>query len=88
MIKKWIGVNDLLGCQYSIIRLKTPLLRLDLCDNSDAYIVLKGTIDLLPTVTNENDRAEKDVVFKNNAPFRSYSGPSAFKSGSCRLRFS
>ena len=71
MIKKWIRVNDLLGGQYSIIRLKTPLLRLDLCDNSDAYIVLKGTIDLLPTVANENDRAEKDDVFKNNPPFRS-----------------
>ena len=71
MIKKCIGVNDLLGGQYSIIRLKTPLLRLDLCDNSDAYIVLKGTIDLLPTVANENDRAEKDDVFKNNPPFRS-----------------
>ena len=40
-------------------------------DYSDAYIVVRETIDLLATAANENDNAEKDVVFKNNAPFRS-----------------
>ena len=47
------------------------MLRSDLCDYSDAYIPVKGTIDILAATTNENDRAEKDVAFKNNAPFRS-----------------
>ena len=47
------------------------MLRSDLCDYSDAYIPVKGTIDILAAATNENDRAEKDVAFKNNAPFRS-----------------
>ena len=47
------------------------MLRLPLCDYSDAYIALKGTVDLLAAAANENDKAEKDVAFKNNAPFRS-----------------
>ena len=47
------------------------MLRLHLCDYSDAYIALKGIIDLLAAAANENDKAEKDVAFKNNAPFRS-----------------
>ena len=47
------------------------MLRSDLCDQSDAYIVAKGAIDLLAAIANENDKAEKDASFKNNAPFRS-----------------
>ena len=41
------------------------MLRSDLCDFSDAYIVVKGTI----TVTNPNNaKRNKVVAFKNNAP--------------------
>ena len=47
------------------------MLRLDLCGYSDAYIVVKGTIDLLADDENENDEARKNDPFKNNAPFRS-----------------
>ena len=48
------------------IRIKTPMLRSDLCDFSDAYIVVKGII----TVTEQdNAKRNKSVVFKNNAPF-------------------
>ena len=47
------------------------MLRSDLCDYSDAYIVLKGTLDLLAAAINENDKAEKEVAFKDNALFRS-----------------
>ena len=47
------------------------MLRSDLCDYSDAYIVVKGKIDLLAAAANENDKPEKNVVFKNNVPFRS-----------------
>ena len=47
------------------------MLRSDLCDCSDAYIVVKGTIDLLVTTANEKDKAEKNVAFENNAPLRS-----------------
>ena len=47
------------------------MLRLDLCDYSDTYIVVKRAIDLLAAFANENDKAQKNVAFKNNAPFRS-----------------
>ena len=72
--KKWVKVNDLSSGDYSInknIRFKTSMLRSYLCDYSDAYIVVKGTIDLLAAAANEYDKAEKDFAFKNNAPFRS-----------------
>ena len=42
------------------------MLRSDLCDYSDAYIAMKGTIDLLAAAANENDKAQRDVAFKNN----------------------
>ena len=47
------------------------MLRSDLCDYSDAYTVVKETIDLLAAVANEIHKAEKGVAFKNKAPFRS-----------------
>ena len=47
------------------------MLRSDLCDYSDAYIVVKGRKDLLAIAANENDKAQKNVAFKNSAPFRS-----------------
>ena len=45
--------------------------RSDLYDYSDAYIAVKGTIDLLAAAANEIDKQEKNVAFKNDAPFRS-----------------
>ena len=62
-------MNDLSGGEYSILRFKTLMLRSNLCDYSDAYIVVKGTVDLLAAAKNKNDKAEKEVEFKNNAPF-------------------
>ena len=48
------------------IRIKTPVLRSDLCDVSDAYIVVKGYV----AVTNPDDvKRNKRVAFKNNVPF-------------------
>ena len=46
------------------------MLRSDLCDYSDVCIVVKGTIDLLADVGNENDKSDKTVAFKNNAQLR------------------
>ena len=54
--KKWIEVYDQSEGNYDInkeIRIKTSMLRSDLCDYSDAYIVVKGDI----TVT-EPDKAK------------------------------
>ena len=44
------------------------MLRSDLCDYSDAYIIVKGTI----AVTRPNNNAyDKKLAFENNAPFNS-----------------
>ena len=45
--RKWIEVNDLSGGQYSVnkdLKFKISMLRSDLCDYSDVYIVVKGKI--------------------------------------------
>ena len=47
------------------------MLRPNLCDYSDAHIVVKGTVDLLAAAVNENDKVQEDVAFRNNAPVRS-----------------
>ena len=72
--KKWVEVNDLSSGQYFVnenIRFKTSMLTSYLWDYSDAYIVVRATMDLLAAVSNENDKAQENVAFKNNAPFRS-----------------
>ena len=46
------------------------MLTSDLYNYSDACIVTKGIIDHLAAVANKNDKAEKNVTLKNNAPFR------------------
>ena len=67
--KKWIEVDDQSGGNYIVnkeIRNKTPMLRSDLCNFNDVYIVVKGII----TVTEpDNAKRNKEVAFKNNAPF-------------------
>ena len=52
-----------------ILRFKISMLRSDLCNYSDAYIVVKGRI----TVEGDNDAKtrNKKLILKNNAPFRS-----------------
>ena len=72
--KKWVEVHDQSGNaenrynQNKQIRFKTSMLRSDLCDYSDAYIVVKGNI----IVTNpDNGAYSKRLAFKNNAPFTS-----------------
>ena len=68
--KKWIEVQSQSGSSYNTskpIRFKTSMLRYDLCDYSDAYVWVKGTI----IVTNPNNNANFDrrLTLKNNAPF-------------------
>ena len=48
--KKWVEFYDQSEENYDVnkeIRTKTSMLRSDLCDYSDAYIVVKGTITVL-----------------------------------------
>ena len=70
--KKWVEVHDQSGSaddRYKPskqIRFKTSMLRSDLCDFSDAYIVVKGTITV---IRRNNAKRNKSTVFKSNAPF-------------------
>ena len=43
---------------------KSPMQRSDLCDYSDAYIVVNETIDLLAATANENKKADQDLFLK------------------------
>ena len=59
--KKWIEVYDQSEKNCNVnkeIRIKISMLRSDLCDFSDAYIVVKGTI----TVTNPNNAKKKKII--------------------------
>ena len=70
--KKWIELYDQTGGSYNVnkeIRTKTPMLRSDLCDFRDVYIVVKGTITTEQNTNINNDGHNKPFVFKNNAPF-------------------
>ena len=77
-LKSWVEINDESRgtCKVnSQIKFKTTMLKSSLCDYSDAYIIVKGTI----TVNNTADAAaaadadanntNKKVIFKNCAPF-------------------
>ena len=74
--KKWVKVYDQSGSTDDRYKpnkkliFKKSMLRSDLCDYSDAYIVVKGDI----TLTKTSGRAITDIrnrflTFKNNAPF-------------------
>ena len=74
--REYVRVNSLSNAynKNKSIRLKTPMLRSNLCDNSDAYILLKGTITVTAPGVNNNannirDKRNRPVILKNNAPF-------------------
>ena len=67
--QRWIEVYDQSVKNYNVnkeIRIKTPMLRSDLCDFSDAYIVKKEIIDVTDP---DNAKRNKAAAFKNNASF-------------------
>ena len=66
-------MKDLFSGQYYVnknIRLKTSMLRTDLCDNSYAYIVIKERQIVEDDAS--NNYANENLIFTSNAPFRSY----------------
>ena len=67
--RQYVKVNSLSNTynENKSITFKTPMLRSSLCDYSDAYILVNGTI----TVTGHHprDRQNRPVILKNNAPF-------------------
>ena len=74
--REYVRVNSLLDTynENKSIRFKTPMLRSNLCDYSDAYILVKGTITVTAPGVNNNannirDKRNRPLILKNNAPF-------------------
>ena len=74
--REYVRVNSLSNTynQNKSIRFKTPMLRSNLYDYSDAYILVKGTITVTAPGVNNNtndirDKRNRPVILKNNAPF-------------------
>ena len=73
---EYVRVNSLSNThnENKSIRFKTPMLRSNLCDYSDAYILVKGTITVTAPGANNNannirDKRNRAVILKSNAPF-------------------
>ena len=74
--KNWVEINDESKKLYntgSDIKFKTTLLRSNLCDYADVYILVQGTITITGVGNNADarqaDERNKDVIFKNCVPF-------------------
>ena len=71
---EYLKVNSLSNTynKNKSIRFKTPMLRSNLCDYSDAYILVKGTITVNGIVNGAENkilRRNRPLILKNNAPF-------------------
>ena len=73
--RNWFEINGESRGTYTSndIKFKTTMLRSNLCDYADAYILVKTTITITATgdddATNRADERDKGVTFKNCAPF-------------------
>ena len=76
--REYVRVNSLSNTynENKSIRFKTPMLRSNLCDYLDAYILVKGTSTVTAPGDNNiadniRDQRNKPLILKNNAPFAS-----------------
>ena len=74
--REYVQVNSLSNTynENKSIRFKTPMLRSNLCDYSDAYILVKGKITVTAPGANNDadnirDKRNRPLILKNNAPF-------------------
>ena len=73
--RNWVEINDKSRGNYANgdIKFKTTMLRSNLCDSADSYILVKGTITITGKGANaaaeRADERDKGVTFKNCAPF-------------------
>ena len=74
--REYVRVNSLSNTynENKSIRFKTPMLRSNLCDYSDAYILVKGTSTVTAPGVNNNannirDKINRPLILKSNAPF-------------------
>ena len=74
--KNWVEINDESRDTYNVnsqIKFKTTILKSSLCDYSDAYILVKGTISVNNTAAGADANNTKiKVIFKNCAPFTNF----------------
>ena len=75
VIREYVRVNSLSNTynENKSIRFKTPMLRSNLCDYSDAYILVKGTITVTAPGANNGannirDKRNSPLILKHNAP--------------------
>ena len=72
--KNWVETkNDSRGLYNTNMynKLRASILKSNLCNYSDAYILVKGTISVVNVVFNQvadANKNDKEVVFKNSAP--------------------
>ena len=73
--RNWVEINDesIGNSANSDIRFKTAMLRFNLCDYADSYILVKGTITITGAGDNAGERQaderDKGETFKNCVPF-------------------
>ena len=72
--RNWVEINEESRGAYNVnsqIKFKTTMLKSSLCDYSDAYILVKGTISVNNTAAAgaAPNNINKKVIFKNCAPF-------------------
>ena len=73
--RNWVEINDESRGTYTSndIKFKTTMLRSNLCDYADAYILVKGTITIAGAgdddAAKQLDERNKNVIFKSCAPF-------------------
>ena len=74
--KYWVEINNISKELYntgSDIKFKTTMVRSNLCDYADAYILVKGTVTITGAgdydAAKRLDERNKGGIFKNCAPF-------------------
>ena len=74
--REYVRINGLSNTynENKSIRFKTPMLRSNLCDYSDAYILVNGTITVTALGANNGannirDKKNRPLILKSNAPF-------------------
>ena len=73
--RNWVEINDESRGTYTSndIKFKTTMLRSNLCDYADAYILVKRTITITGAgnddATERADERDKGVTFNNCGPF-------------------
>ena len=72
--RNWVEINDESQGKYdsSSIKFKTSMIRSDLCDYSDAYILVSGAVTITGVGDDNAKRIDKintGVIFENCVPF-------------------